>query len=275
MMATGVSRSTWWIFGAAVAITALAAVLVALQLGGEAGVAAASDIHETLVVGLAAALILRSAWRLGPHTSVGRPWLLIGLGTLSYFVGDAIWTIIEVGMRQEVPYPGWPDVFYLIEYPLIAAGILSAGLAFRGLVPLGRPTRIALLVGGGLAAVVHFGLLAPFVLNEPGISLAERAFSSLYPLGDVLLMVAPAVFMLMVMASLGGGKLSWPWFAVIGGSIVVALADAGYSWLATYDLYQSGSFIDYGWSIGHAPIMLGALIAADLANPARSGPASS
>lgn len=117
-------------------------------------------------------------------------------------------------------------------------------------------------------------MLAPFVLSEPGISLAERVFSSLHPLGDVLLMVAPAVFMLVLMASLGGGKLSWPWFAVIAGSVVIALADAGYAWLATYDLYQSGSFIDYGWSIGHALIMLGALIAADLANPARSGPAS-
>ncbi len=220
-----------------------------------------------VVVGLAALVILRSAWRLGPRTSVGRPWLLIGLGALSYFIGDTIWTVIEVGMRQEVPYPGWPDVFYLLEYPLVAAGILSAGLAFRGLMPLQRPARIAALSGAGIAAAVYFGLLVPFVLREPDVTFAERLFSSLYPLGDVLLMVAPAVFMLVIASALGGGKLSWPWFAVVAGAIVVALADTGYSWLSTYDLYRSGSFIDYGWSIGHALIMLGASIAADLASP--------
>ncbi|MDZ4168766.1 MAG: hypothetical protein U1E26_03810 [Coriobacteriia bacterium] len=260
-----ISRSTWVLFGSTIAFIALAAILVTLKVGGEAGIVAVSDIHETLVVGLAAAVILRAAVRLGPLGSVGKPWLLIGLGTFSYFVGDFIWTVIEVGMQQEVPYPGWPDVFYLLEYPFVAWGLLTAGLAFRGLVPLRRPATIAIVTGGGLAAIVYFALLKPFVLNEPGVSTAEMLFSSLYPLGDVLLMIAPAVFVLSVMASLGGGRLVWPWRAVAAGTVVIAITDVAYSWLSTYDLYSSGSVIDYGWGIGHALLMLGALIASDLA----------
>lgn len=269
MSAASVSRYTWSVFGLAVAITVVAALLVTLQVGGETGVVAVSDIHEMIVVGIAAVATLRSAWRLGWRTSVGKPWLYIGLGTASYFVGDTIWTVLEVFLWQEVPYPGLPDVFYLLEYPLIAAGILSAGLAFRGLVPLRRPTIIAVVTGGALAAIVYFGLLVPFVLHEPDVSLGERVFSSLYPLGDVILMVAPAVFMLAVAASLGGGRLAWPWHAVVAGSVLIAISDTGYSWLSTYDLYRSGSFIDYGWSLGHALLMLGALVARDLASPAR------
>jgi hypothetical protein len=100
--------------------------------------------------------------------------------------------------------------------------------------------------------------------------MAEKALSSLYPLADILLMVVPAVFVIGVVSSLGGGRLAWQWWAVALGALVIAISDTGYSWLATYDLYSSGSIIDYGWSLGHAFMMLGGLIARDLAAPSQS-----
>lgn len=265
MKRTAVSRYTWLIFGIAVLIVVAQAALVVFSVGGETGVVAASDIGELLVVGLSAVAILRSARVLGFKTSVGRPWLLIGLGALSYLVGDAIWTVMEVFMGLEVPYPGLPDVFYLIEYPLFAAGILSAGLAFKGLVEMRKPAIVGAGTALGLSLVVYFGLLQPFVLFEPDVGLGEKVLSTLYPLGDVVLMVAPAAFVLAVVASLSGGRLAWPWWAVAFGAALIAISDTGYSWLSTYDLYKSGSFIDYGWGLGHAFVMLGSLIARDFA----------
>lgn len=258
------SRTTWAWFAMAVALVASIALLVTLEVGGEMGVLAIADIGETVVVALAGAITLLTAKRLGPSTSVGRPWLLIGLGALSYAVGDVIWTVIEVGMRAEVPYPGLPDIFYLLEYPLVAFGVLSSGLAYRHLLDIKRPAIIAAGVGLGLSAVVYVGLLAPYVLFDPEIALGEKVLSALYPLGDVLFMLMPAVFVVAVVRSLGGGRLAWPWWAVAAGAVLIALADTGYSWLSVYDLYESGSFIDHGWSLGHAFIMLGALFARDL-----------
>lgn len=264
-----ISRYSWAVFALAVGITLAMWVVITFGIGGEQGTLIASDLGELVIVGLASVVILRSAVRLGAGTSVGRPWLLIGLGAVSYAIGDLVWAILELVMKVEVPYPGLPDLFYLLEYPLFAAGILMAGVAYRGLVPMRRPVVIASLTGAGLSAVVYFGLLQPFILSVGDLSRGERALSTLYPLGDVALMVAPAVFVIAVVAQLGGGRLAWPWWAVGVGAVIIAFTDTAYAWLSAYDLYQSGAFIDYGWGIGHAFVMLGALIARDLAAPQR------
>lgn len=261
-----ISRHTWSIVGLAAVVIVASYLLVASGVVGEAGVAAVSDISEMLVVGLSAAVILRSASILGVRAPVGRVWFLIGLGAASYALGDTIWTIIEVGMGREVPYPGPSDLFYLVEYPLFAAGIISAGMAFKGLVDLRRPARIAVAVGAVLSAAVYFALLRPFVFVE-GVPVAEKLFSALYPLADVTLMIAPALFVLGVVRALGGGRLAWPWWPVVAGTVVIAVSDAVYAWLSAADLYSSGQFVDFGWSIGHALVMVGALIARDLAAP--------
>lgn len=260
-----VSARTWIVFGIAVALVAIIAALIFMQVGGEMGVTATSDIGEILVVGLAAVVMLLAAKRLGFGTQVGRPWLLVGLGALSYTVGDIVWAVIELGMGKEVPYPGLPDAFYLIEYPLVAVGVLSAGFAFRGLVDIKRPAIIAVVTGVVLSGIVYVGLLAPYVLFDPEVALGEKVLSALYPVGDVLFMLVPAVFVVAVVSALGGGRLAWPWWSVAAGAVLIALADTGYAWLSVYDLYASGSFIDYGWSLGHAFMMLGALFASDLA----------
>lgn len=260
-----VSTYTWTIFGAVLALCAVSFVLITVGVGGDFGAAAISDITELIVVGIAAVAMLRSARRLGFTASIGRPWLLMGLGALCFFAGDVIWTVIEVGMRSDPPYPGLSDIFYLLEYPLVAVGILSAGMAFRGLVPLKRATVIATVTAAALGTVVYFGLLQPYILPDTEMGLGEKILSTLYPLADVFVMIAPAVFVLTVVATLGGGRLAWPWRAVVVGAVFLALADTGYSWLEWAELYRSGSFIDWGWSLGHAFMMLGALIARDLA----------
>lgn len=267
MIPAAISRRTLTIFGAALAVLALVFVFVTFNVGGDPGVVAASDIGETAVVALAALVLFDSARRLGVGNSLGRPWLLVAAGAASFAVGDAIWTFIEVGLGQEVPYPGPPDAFYLLEYPLVAIGVLSAGLAFKGLVPLKRPAALAVILGVVATAGIYVGLLAPAVLTAPDVSAGERTLSALYPLADVWLMVVPAVFVLGVVSMLGGGRLAWPWLAVGVGAVLIATSDMGYSWLATYDLYEAGAFVDYGWGLGHAFMMLGALIARDLADP--------
>ncbi len=267
-MSSGViTRTTWLTFGVLVVAVLVMFTLITLEVGGETGVLVVADIGEALVVAVSGIVILLCARRLGWKASVGRSWLLIGLGAFSYAIGDALWSVIEVGMGQEVPYPGITDVFYLLEYPLVAAGILSAGLAFRGLVPLKRATITVVVIGASLSAIVYSAFLVPHVLKVPDLTLGERILSVAYPVGDIVFMIAPAAFVLGVVAMLGGGRLGWPWWPVIAGTCLVALSDTGYAWLTAVDKYASGSVIDYGWSLGHALVMLGALIARDLSIP--------
>lgn len=258
------SNYTWFVFAAALVIAGAAFALVRSGLGGEFGAAVFSDIGGLLIIQLAAVMILTSAARIGVGSPVGRTWLLIGLGSVCFFLGDAVYTAIEVGMQAEPSYPGIADIFYLLEYPLVAAGIISAGLAYKGLVPLKRPAFIASGVAVVLAAVVYLGFLQPYILFDPEVSLAEKAISTAYPLADIFVMIVPAVFVLAVVAKLGGGRLAWQWWAVAAGAVLLAITDTAYAWLEWAEVYQSGSFIDWGWSLGHVLMMLGALIATDL-----------
>jgi hypothetical protein len=256
------SGRSWAIFAVLVGIVVVAAVLFTKQVGGESGATAAADIGTALSISLSAAAILWASRRLD-WNAFGRPWLLIGLGTASYALGDITWAIIEVGQHHEVPYPGLPDLFYLLQYPLCAAGIVMAGLAFRKLVPLTMPVILAAITGVASSALVYIGLIAPTVLVADQ-STAEKVLSAAYPLADCLLLLAPAVFVLATVARLGGGKLAWPWWGVAVGALVIAGSDVAYSWMSAMNLYQSGAWVDYGWGVGHALIALGALVALDL-----------
>lgn len=258
------SLHTIGVFGLGVVVSVVAWVLIRMGVGGEAGAVAISDIAEIFVVGLSTAFILACAIRLGPKTSIGRPWLFIGLGALAFLVGDVIYSYVEVILQQTPPYPGAADVFYLLEYPLVAVGAISAGTAYRGLVPMKRPAIVAILIGLASGAVVYFGLLVK-ILGWADVAFAEKLISSIYPLADVFLLIAPALFVLMVVAALGGGRLAWPWWAVGIGAVILAVTDTAYVWLAAVEKYASGSPVDIGWMMGHVFIMLGALIARDMA----------
>lgn len=259
------SRTVVWLV-AGLILVVLIASLIAFEVGGEQGTLAIADLGETLLVAASAAVVLSVALSFPKGDSWRVNWLLIGLGMTAFALGDAIWSYQEVVQAIEPPYPGVPDIFYLLEYPLVAFGLLRAGASYRGLVDVRRPMWIAIAVGVIGTVVMWFGLLAPYVIT-PDVPPAEAAVSALYPLADLWLLVVAALFVALVVGRLGRGLLAWPWWAVVAGVLLLAAADSGYAWLQAYDRYVSGSFIDYGWSLGHVMLATGALIAYDIAHP--------
>src|SRR5688572_18552313 len=90
-----------------VAVTVFAVWMVA----GLGGAAAASDIGTVLMTVTAGIVCLRRAAR--QRGRMGLAWGCIGLGSLSYAVGEACWSWIELVQDAKVPFPGLPDVGYL------------------------------------------------------------------------------------------------------------------------------------------------------------------
>lgn len=259
------SSRTWAVFVIGMVSVAVMYSLIALKVGGQTGALWTSDLGETGLVGMSAAFILFVAGRLGLG-AVGRPWLWIGLSCVSFAVGDAIWSFTELGLGRQVAYPGLPDLFYILVYPLIAIGLTRALLNYRTLVNMRVPVAIAISTGAVVCGVVYFGFLRPYVLAV-GLAPAEAALSSFYPLADVIFALTPALAVALVVSKLGGGRLGWPWWAVIVGVLVFASADSAYSYLAARDLYVAGSLVDFGWILANAFMAFGAAIALDLAEP--------
>lgn len=185
-------------------------------------------LYGTALQVVLAATIVAVAVTIGMSQSVGRQWLLLGLGVTMYAVGDICWTLFDLFLKID-PFPSIADVFYCAEYIFFFAAIAMAIRAYSGLVETKKP----MLAGAAVAlvgfAALYFGLLQPYILSA---SLEElggvwgKVVSILYPVGDVVLMLAPAVALALVVRQLGAGKLARPWWLVVAGALVFALVDS-------------------------------------------------
>lgn len=264
-MSAVLSRRTYAVFALAIIAIALIATIVGLEVGGETVALWVSDLGGALVVMAGAIFILSVAFSFGRGEGLRVQWLFIGLGALSFAIGDLIWTYFEA-VRGLDPYPSLADVFYVLQYPLIAWGLLRAGIAYRGLLDLRKPFYGSLFVGVVGVAALYFGLLRPVIFTWDD-TLMVKALSSLYPVADVLVGLVPAIFLVLVVSQLGGGRFGWPWIAVVVGVALIAATDTAYSWLDAIELYESPNIIDYGWLLGYSALAVGASIALDIARP--------
>lgn len=210
-----------------------------------------------------AAAILTVAASIGLSQSVARQWGLIGLGVAMFALGDIIWTVFELFLGID-PYPSVADIFYTAQYVFFLSAIVLAIRAYSGLVR----TRNAVLAGAAVAVVgvgiVYALLLHPYILGAADeIGTWGVVVSTLYPVGDVAFMLAPAIALALVVAQLGAGRLARPWWFVVAGALVFAFADSFYAFA---DWAGTGitPAMDMGWVVANLLFASAALVARDV-----------
>ncbi|MGM0523034.1 MAG: hypothetical protein ACQER2_03165, partial [Bacillota bacterium] len=112
-------------------------------------------------------------------------WLLFGTGSI--LLAEVIWFTYETMLRQAVPYPGLPDVFYLLQL----FGYLMA-VGYKVVHPDRKFSFVKFLLDLLIIMVVTISL-AWYYLIEPlvfdgGMRLFEIVVSVIYPVGDLLLL---------------------------------------------------------------------------------------
>jgi hypothetical protein len=262
----GLSPATAAIGGVLVALTILYAYLNTRMYAETLsdGAYTASYVFGTLLHSLFAIVIISSAVKMGVRQRVGMEWLLIGLGVVMYGIGDLVWMRLELILQVD-PYPSLADVFYTLEYPLFFVALVMAVRSHRGLAPLKLPTIIGGAVGLAALAAIYATVLGPYILPA---GTAELGFwglvvSVLYPIGDVFFMLAPAVTLALVITRLGAGRLARPWWIVVVGAFVFAVADTVYSY-ADWSGLGTTTFTDMGWLTANLLFALAALAARDV-----------
>ncbi|MBA4369986.1 MAG: hypothetical protein C0418_00195 [Coriobacteriaceae bacterium] len=229
----------------------------------------AADLGSVAVVGLAAAIVVGTAYCFGKGQPGRLYWMLVGVGAAMYALGDLVWSIYELA-GNEVPYPGLPDAFYLAEYVFLTAGLAYAAWSYRSLGDIKMPLALSGAVGAAAAGGLYVWFLNPLVLSDPEIAAGEKALGVAYPAFDVFLAFMPAVLIILMVSRLGWGRFGWPWWAVAVGVLFIAASDTAYAWLAAVDRYESGMILDYGWMLGHVAIATGALLARDVTRVPRA-----
>jgi hypothetical protein len=262
-----VSSRTYFIaaFGAVVSALSLAMIRAGIQ-GSTLVMGLIANFGSLVTVGFAAGVILWAATRFGSSESLRRQWLFVGLGALSYFIGNVLWAFYESVLGKEVPFPGPPDIFYILVFPLVATGLI---LAIRSFTPLLSPRR-PLIVAGVVTAVASAALWLPVLqpaISASGVSGLTKWLGVFYPVADLWLLLFPALTLAIMLSRLSGARLSWPWWAVVAGCVAISFADTMFLVLSNAGTYASGNPIDLGWWLGYTALATGASLAVDIQKP--------
>src|SRR5207244_7015049 len=113
------------IFVAAAAAVALVSLAYALNIRtayfGQHAVTAMDDIGEAVAAALASAACAWAASRAAGNDRLG--WALMSISAGLWAAGEVVWSIYEVGLGMQVPYPSLADAGFLAAVPFAFAGI--------------------------------------------------------------------------------------------------------------------------------------------------------
>jgi PAS domain S-box-containing protein len=252
-----------------VVFNGLLVALVLFKVGSDATLAllvnTAEFVGPLLVVPLCFGGLLRWMWGrrtsqapLEPPLTRGQRWapFLLGLGILSWSLGQAIFTYYEWVLDQPPPLPSIADVGYLSVYPFLLVGILL--LPARP-IPVASRTRIALdglMIMTGAVTFSWYFILGP-VMQQGTETILAKAVSSAYPLADIVLIAC-----LIILASRPEEHTLLPAVSLLAlGLSLIVVADSNFAYWSLHEAYATGTLPDVGWSLGYMLVGLGAFAA--------------
>jgi diguanylate cyclase len=196
-----------------------------------------SDLGETAVALLAAANCFLAA-----RSSSGRlrvAWGALAGATLSWAVGQAVWTWFELFQHTPTPFPGLADLGFL-GFPL---GAVFALVIFPSDVSRAGRWRMTL---DGLMTACAIGLVSwatalGAVVRAGGDSPLALAVSVAYPASDIALLVV----CVLVLSRSRAHRV--PLAFIAAGLALMAVADSGFAYLMATNSYVTDSLIDLGW----------------------------
>jgi diguanylate cyclase (GGDEF)-like protein/PAS domain S-box-containing protein len=181
-------------------------------------------------------------------------WALIGLGVLSWGLGQACWVYLETFRGDEAPFPSQADIGYLGMVLLAPAGLLILPSAAQALANRARSVLDGLMVAASLVLMAWIFVVEPLI-RAGGDSALALYISLTYPLGDVVI-ITIVVYMLALQRQRGN---NFGHLALVGAGIVAfAISDIGYAYLNLVGAYASGGVTDIGWFAGFSLILLAA-----------------
>lgn len=248
----GRGRPFWFAVGVVVAVVALQTLWIRLEFGGPE----ASQAFGDLIPLPGCILGAIACWVVARRESAGmrRGWIFMGLASLSWGVGESMWSWYELVGHRDVPFPSAADVGYLGMIPFAFAAVL----AFAGGRTMISSVRIGLqgfIIAGSVLFLSWMLLLgAAFRVSEG--TLLEQIVALAYPVGDAVLIALVAFAVPRVPRR---GRV--PVTLVGVGLLLIAFADSGFTLMVQNDSYQTGNPIDVGWTAGFLVIWLAALSA--------------
>ena len=166
-------------------------------------------------------------------------WVLFIVGQFLFFAGDLYTYSYPKLFGADVEFPSFGDAVYLTVYPALVAGLLV--LVRRRNPRRDRPALIdSLILTVGIALISWVFLVAPNV-HLSGLTTLEKAVSTAYPLGDILLLAAA------IRLAVDQGKRAPAFFLLVASIVSLLAVDSAYTYALLTDAYHHQLSYDVGW----------------------------
>jgi two-component system, sensor histidine kinase and response regulator len=221
----------------------------ALRIGGDQATIAVDDIGEAVAALIAALSCGLAAARTSSRTRLA--WAFFAASAASWGIGEAVWSVYEVGMGVKVPFPSAADAGFLLAIPLAVAGVFAFTTA-----PGRLATRGEAVLAGAIIALsllfVAWALGLGKVYDMSNASPPVRLLGLAYPVGDIVTITVLVLALRRARRSELGSM-----FLLLGGLASAASADSAFAYLTAGGAYHAiGSLLDAGWVIGYLMIAL-------------------
>jgi diguanylate cyclase (GGDEF)-like protein/PAS domain S-box-containing protein len=257
----------------ALAFTLLFVALTTAFEGEAPGWTAFDDIGELLAAACAsAACVVRARRERSLHASLWElrrsdrtrsfevalqrqtwiAWTLLTVGVSLWAVGQAGWSVYEVGLGATPPSPSWLDILFLGSPVLIVAGLLAMVRTPAGRLSHVRGAAEAVFIAVGFL-LLSWTALGPAIVSSKAPALSE-AVNLAYPTLDAMALAA----VLFVALRRAGDPP--PGLGLLAAGIVcVALSDSAFWYLSAHGSVAGATPLDSGWVAGFLLIALAAL----------------
>src|SRR5438067_3528813 len=254
-----------------IVLTGLLVAYLLVKPGGPARVTFVDNIIQGLLEGVGLILALpffiqgidrirqsppSFAERVAP-AKTSQHWVpvLLGLGIMSYIIGQVLWTynenILQLPASQLFPY--WADAGFLGASPFVLIALLL--LPTR---PLAADTRTrivldSLMIMVGVTTFSWFFILGPTILQGADTVLG-RVVGTAYPLMTLVL-----IFCLLLLVIHSNDPTIRPVALILALAFIIIVAtDSIYDYQELHNMYATGTMLDVGWPLGYMLVGLGA-----------------
>jgi len=187
--------------------------------------------------------LLASIWLLNRHFKDRHTkdyfWLFLGIGTLNYFLAEIVWLYYENYLLVEVPFPGIPDLFYMLQIIFYLVALFYYFISIENKYGLWRWIFEVLIIMT-IASAFSYQYLIKGMVENPSFSGFYLFVSIGYPVGDLILLFSALV---LFYSSLEIEKRRVI-FVIVIGLIFQVIADTGYIYLTIQEQYETGSLFD-------------------------------
>jgi len=214
---------------------------------------------KLLFLFLGALFAWRSARLFEPGNPVRPTWMFLAVGITGFFLGQATLAFYQLVLGVAVPFPSLADVFFLLAYPLLILGFVTAILAYEKVgFPIGTSSeRWALaLLAGIVFAMAGVYVLRP-ILAAP-ISPLERFLNAAYPALDLVILV-PVLILMRIALRFRGGSVVRVWTAVLLGFCFMCVGDVLFAYFSGMGQERLGSLVDLMFVWAYISVSRGAV----------------